>query len=1123
MSKYDQFGVDTNPFERTIADEETATTYDIVGREDQEARLDDFVQDALQHPENMSRALVFGDYGTGKSHHLIQLRERLKNGVNVNGTTHHAIGAYVGNLGLSIRALYNEIIEETLDFAPELEDLVEDLDPVEPESSVEETFEMEQLMKNVATNLRKLSQEATSGHDYNSIFIFIDEAEDIVNADESKVKDFVRSFLHVVNELSAARIHILLGFSQKAKTRITGYEEEDGQPLGNALFQRFAQRRPIRLGNLLEDDVKELLVDRLDHHRTTNQGELYPIVEDTVQVVQSLTNGHPREILSIYASALQYAAEADLEAVNGDAIFYAIRGFDSLVRDEQILSTTALSDLEQALREFDSDAANDFENLRGRLIGEDDQITQEGFTCDPEALLQPISVTSDTDLRVLERIDEHGRYCYKLHDEVKDFLFGTSGGEGTLIADLDIRATSAENKYQAPMTRGFAIALREADYATIFPDPVQVEYEDYQLEAWLVEYQVGEGYRKPTVAVAVYNGPELPKQLAELFINAIEEKGASFGILLKQGQSESAELNKYVKNLEGLREDYYRNRVLTIDLTEKQREEYAYGKLLGLGDSDVELEDDAFDVPDFVDSLSVNERLTDAIQETVLPYPDSIGRRVVEKMEQNPQKDFTITGLRDELDLQQFELRSETMNGYREQSLVAKNGQHWMYPDVEDDRPPWYQVYAILQDKGPLTRDELKDEIKARFVLGCNDGEEGEMLQWYLDRLRIAGYVEREQGRAGEGVTYDVVSVADQVDETATKGRGRLEEAREKYERALELNIPELNDYDNQLDDIETTINDVDSALNPDSGDLKRVKDARGNAESVRDELQSQIESQQEQLEGEVENLAIRAEELEERVEDIEQEDVHVDDFGVWREELSSLIGELRELVSDEAYSDLADRVSEVESELDDIEQDLDDIAGAKQRCVKKYQEAQQLKQDVESDIASISEENPQHNELNRKLNEFEEIFDEYDELYSATRYDDALTYLQEQFSPLEDVADQTERIATRQEQLQTNLDSIQSDIKQKDDPEALELFQNTRENVKQGHFAEAEQQLQVLRDLLEGPTPEERFKQAVEETNGSLSEIVEMTDFDWDDALSWARQLYNEGDVSDIRLVKSE
>ncbi|TKX68854.1 hypothetical protein [Halorubrum sp. SP9] len=1123
MSKYDKFDLKTNPFERTIADEETAQTYRIVGRDDQEARLEGFVQDALQHPENMSRSLVFGDYGTGKSHHLIQLRNDLKDGVKIDGVTHQAIGVYVGNLGLSIKSLYLEIIEEILDFAPELKDFVEELKPVEPESSVEKTFEVEQLMKNVATNLRKLSQEATTEYDYNSIFIFIDEAEDIVNAEESKVKDFVRSFLHVVNELSAARIHILLGFSQKAKTRITGYDEEDSQPLGNALFQRFAQRPAIRLGNLREGDVEEMLIDRLDQHRSTNKGKLYPIVEETVGVITSLTNGHPREILSIYASALQYAAEADLDAVNGDAVFYAIRGFDSLVRDEQILSTTSLSNFEQGLRDFDTDAANDLENLRGRLIGEDVRVPQDGFTTDPEELLQPISMSSDTEIRILERINEDGRYFYQLHDEAKDFLFGSTGGEGTLIADLDIRATTAPIKYQSAMSRGFALALREADYATTFPDPVGVEYEDYQLESWLVEYHVGEGYRRPTVAVAVYNGPEIPKEIAELFIKAIEQKGASFGILLKQGQGRSAELNKYLSESEGLKSDYYRERVLKIDLTEKQREEYAYGKLLGLGDSDVELDDDAFDIGGFVESLGVNGRVVDAIQEAVLPYPGSIGRRVIEEMERNQQTDFTITGLREQLDLQQYDLRSETMSGYLEQGLVSKDGQNWTYPDVEDDRPPWYRVYAILMDKGPLTRDELQSEVEQRFVLGCNESEEDEMLQWYLNRLRIAGYVEQEKGSAGEGMRYDVVSVADQVDETVSQARDRLEDAREIYEEAQDLNISELNEYNNQLDDVETTITDVDGSLNPDSGDLSRLRDALGRAETIRDELQGKIDARQEQLEGQVENLAIQADELEERLEEIKQEEVHVDDFDGWHEELNKLLEGLRELVGDDEYSLLADRVEEVGERLDKIDEELEEIAGAKQQCVKAYQEAKSLEEDAADAISDISSDNDQREVLQQELEDFDEVLETYDEYYSATQYKEALTYLNDHLPELEDTVDRAQRISSRQDRLNNNLDSIESDVKEDSDDDLLGQFRDARENVDRGQFAEAEQQLGEIQDRLEGPTPEERFRNAVKEHDGQLSKVVDTTDFSWDEAFKWAYQLYSSGEFDDIHLVNTK
>ncbi|SDK19762.1 hypothetical protein SAMN05216226_1406, partial [Halovenus aranensis] len=154
-SKFDELGLERDPFSTTIADEEIAAQYSLVGRNDQEYRLREFVQSGIREPDLMKRRLIFGEYGTGKSHHLIELRDEVREGVEVEGETYEALAVYVGNLGLSIRRLYEKIVEEILEDEPRLQDYVEALPDVEPDSSVDEAYQYERLQDNVATNLRK--------------------------------------------------------------------------------------------------------------------------------------------------------------------------------------------------------------------------------------------------------------------------------------------------------------------------------------------------------------------------------------------------------------------------------------------------------------------------------------------------------------------------------------------------------------------------------------------------------------------------------------------------------------------------------------------------------------------------------------------------------------------------------------------------------------------------------------------------------------------------------------------------------------------------------------------------------------------------------------------------------
>jgi hypothetical protein len=419
------FGFDRDPFETTIADEEIASQYAIVGRDEQEYRLNQFVEKAIHDPDHMKKRLIFGDYGTGKSHHLIKLRNSIRQGVEIDGESHEAIAVYLGNLGLSIRRLYEKIVEEIKESAPELSEYIDDLPSVEPESSADEAYEFEKLQDNVIKNIRKIVITAREDHDYRCVYLFIDEAEDIANADREKVQPFVRAFLHLVNGLNSSGIHILLGFSQSARMKITSYDNDDDS-LGNALMERF-QGGEIYLGHLSEDDVKKMLTDRMDHHRTSNPGSLSPIAEETVSVVTELTGGHPRAILRIYSEALQFAAEVGSDRIDGDAIVYALTGFKSFVREEDILSQEAITSLKKALDDVHPDARDDFERFQGRLVGKGEAVPKKAFSEGvADSLLDPITVEGEgtTEIRVLEQRERHGQYFYLLSESTREFLFG---------------------------------------------------------------------------------------------------------------------------------------------------------------------------------------------------------------------------------------------------------------------------------------------------------------------------------------------------------------------------------------------------------------------------------------------------------------------------------------------------------------------------------------------------------------------------------------------------------------------------------------------------------------------------------------------------------------------------
>lgn len=1118
-SSFQAFNFDRDPFETTIADEEIASQYAIVGRDEQEYRLSQFVEKAIRDPDHMKKRLIFGDYGTGKSHHLIKLRNSIRGGVEIDGEEHEAIAVYLGNLGLSIRHLYEKIAEEIKDSAPGLREYIDDLPSVEPESSVDEAYEFEKLRDNIIENLRKIVRTAREDHGYRCVYLFIDEAEDIANADEEKVQPFIRAFLHLVNELNSSGIHMLLGFSQGARMKITSYDEGEDS-LGNALMERF-QGGEIYLGHLSEDDVKEMLIDRMDHNRTSNLGSLTPIAEETVSVVTELTGGHPREILRIYSEALQFAAGVDSDRIDGDAIVYALTGFKSFVREEDILSQEAITSLKKALNDVHPDARDDFERLQGRLIGEGEAVSAKAFSDGvADALLSPITVQGEetNELRILEQRERHGRYSYLLSESAREFLFGDAGGEGTELQQLDLQADGAPEKYQKYLSRGLGIALQETGHGNLHKDPINKALDRYEFSLYLIDMKRGDARRDQTVALGVYNGQEVPQELVSLYVEAMDKKGASFCALVKQNQQYSAEANKFLSELTNRQRQQYKDRVIEIDLTTDLRDSFIYGRLLALGDPETDA-DEEVNQNRLVEELDVVSQLESLFKAEILPYPESNHRKVIDKLEERSDSALTISDLRDELGLKDFELNSDIIGGLRAQNLVAKDGQRWTYPDVENDHPPWYEVYKEINESGPLTVNEIQERLASRFAFDCPSGDENAMLQWYLDHLQRQKYVETDTvNRGGKTVdVYTVVSVSDQYNEELGRAKDRLAAAKELYERADEIDVSDANSFQNTIDDLRARLNKYDEIFNPEHTDLNDVRSLIDEIVELEEDIESAVEDAEEQIIGGAKNL--RDHKIDDLQREISESEVtgsfstRLDDLS---EELIEYREELDELIDNKHYARLKTRTDEIRENVEDIEKDIEKITGLKTRCTNKYSDVKDKQATVENEVEKIAQQNSKRSDLESKLSTLDDRLNDYQDEYNNGDFEEALDILERDAAPLaEEIEGEAREVVTDQTSYLGQLDDYEQQAESTDDKErrveAIELIETAREETKSGNFAEVPVLINDIEDLLEGPSPREVFLAELREVDGNFGELVENGELSVSEAFNFLRKTYGD------------
>jgi len=1125
-SSFQTFGFDRDPFETTIADEEIASQYAIVGRDEQEYRLNQFVEKAIIDPDHMKKRLIFGDYGTGKSHHLIKLRDSIREGVEVNGEEYEAIAVYLGNLGLSIRRLYEKIIEEIEDSAPELSEYIDSLPSVEPESSVDEAYEFEKLRDNIIENIRKIVRKAREDHNYRCVYLFIDEAEDIANADETKVQPFIRAFLHLVNELNSSGIHMLLGFSQGARMKITSYDNEEDS-LGNALMERF-QGGEIYLGHLSEDDVKDMLIDRMNHHRTSNTGSLSPVAEETVSVVTELTGGHPREILRIYSEALQFAAEVDSDRIDGDAIVYALTGFKSFVREEDILSQQAITSLKKALDHAHPDARDDFERLQGRLIGESESVPAKAFSEGvADALLSPVTIEDEkkSEIRVLEQRERHGQYSYLLSEAAREFLFGDAGGEGTELQQLDLQATSAPEKYQKHMSRGLGLALQQTGHGNLHKDSINKVLDRYEFSLYLIDMRRGDAKRDQTVALGVYNGQEIPQELVSLYVEAMDTKGASFGVLVKQNQQYSAEANKYISDLTESQRTKFKDRIVEVDLTTDLRDSFIYGRLLALGDPETDA-DEEVNEKRVVDQLDIVPELESLFEDEILPYPESIHRKVIDKLEARSNSNATIGDLRDELDLKDFELNTDIMRGLEAQNLVAKDGQRWTYPDVENDRPPWYEVYKEINESGPLTVSEIQERLASKFAFDCPSGDENAMLQWYLDHLQRQNYLEPGTvNRSGKTVdVYTVVSVSDQYNEELGRAKERLEEAKKLYKRADELDVSNANSYENTVNDLKIRLDDYDEVFNPEHTDLNSIRKLIDEIVELEEEIESSVQETEEQIIGDARTLSeAQIDDLQKDIDGSEVSGSFSTRLDEINRELSEYREELDELVDNEQHIRLKKRIDEIRQKVEGIENNVEKITGLKNQCTEKYSAIIKKQSAAESEVKKIAKQNTKRSDLKSELSSLETHLKIYQNKYNNGSFEDALDVLNEDAEPLaEQIKKDAEEIVTDQNSYLDQLDDYEKQAEATDDKdrrvEAINLIEKAREETKDGNFAELPILIDKIENLLEGPSPREMFLAELREVDGDFGELIENSDLSAPDAFSFLRKTYG-NEVTGIQV----
>ncbi|MDG6251230.1 ATP-binding protein, partial [Methanocalculus sp.] len=675
--RLEDLGIQKNPFESIIADEESAFTYTLYGRETEIERFSEFIREAILK-ETQQRVMVMGEYGTGKTHHLLHLMH------NINSGTYgeHNTAVYLGNLGISFRRLYEIIIQKTGEKIPELSDLIKELKNVEPDDSVERTYAPEKLRDNIIKNLGLLIAGAKN-RGIRGIFLLIDEAEDIVQSDSTNdVQYFVQCLLHLINELQGTPLHIIMGFSREAMSRVTdlGSTSAEERKLGDAFLQRFPNK--IQLGHLSENDAKQMILDRLNSVRFTKNETFFPIKSEVIGVVSRLVSGHPREILAIMDQALRETVLSGEREIAGSQMIQVLSKHESFYSKSFILDWNSLNSLTEGIAAKNPSLGEDFRRLSGKLLGEDGAVTEDDFTDIefPELLTQPIS-----GVRILERRNnEFGEMEYVIHPDVTNEVFKEKRYDSEIELAIEreiIDLLNYPEKHQRQLTYGLW---------KIFQAGWKAEFNNQQeigSSLVIIGYVKTSSSTTPvSVLFTSYKGSTFPEALYMGIVQSLRSRQAGFAYVLYDGPRLSTDAH-YTRLKNTLREsnnERFLADILTVradDLTVEKNQ--FMGQIKYLGNRDIRPSED-INPSDLFKELDAETKLTDLIETRALIYPEERVRSVVNHFAHNNLHSFAIKDLRTALGNDLY-IDTDFLTRLNNQHFIRKNGGKWQIAQLDDD------------------------------------------------------------------------------------------------------------------------------------------------------------------------------------------------------------------------------------------------------------------------------------------------------------------------------------------------------------------------------------------------------------------------------------------------------
>lgn len=1112
-TSYEDLGLIGNPFESIIADERSALRYGLYGREDQIKRLEEFVSSAAK-VNFQKRIFVMGEYGTGKTHHLLKLREEIVSGKYGSDIT----AIYLGNLGISFRKSYENIIEGLKQNVPALRETLEDLPDVEPSYSVEPTYAPEKLRDNIINNLNKVMADANINN-IRGIFLLVDEAEDIVQWDDNdKVQYFIQSLLHLINKLQGTPLHIIMGFSREAVGKISTVDssKSSDRKLGDAFWQRFLAEEPIRLGNLREKDATMMILNRLNSVRVVPSDSLSPIKQEVISVVTRYVGGNPREILTIFNRALRETQLSGKKEVDGSRIIQILAKHESFFNKTIVLDWNRLDSIRQKIGAENEALEADFTNLMGVLIGEGKSVTEDDFT-NPEFAEELTKPTHG--IRILERkTNQDGETFYTISPEVINDIFKGKRYGSETEQDIEseiIDLMTNPGRYQDQLTKGFWKVMQKEMNAEFKARHV---YDDKMVIVG--NCRIGNSPIAYSLALTAFKGVEFPEMLYKGLIGLIESKQAIFGVVLYDSTSLEIDpiYQKFRRDLKETGKEVFLDSILTIETSKLPiRDDQLMGKIKLLGNPDAKNIDE-INTSELFSTIGVANRIEQLVLKKIVPFPtDPRVRRVIEKLAEDQTQSYSLTELKKKCDAPYLD--SETLNGLLKQRFVKKDGARWQIASLDQD-PIWKVIYGFIYKKKGATLDEIKEFLESKYILQCSPGEEIQLLNWYIEMLIKLEMI--TSAKEGNSIVYRLLDHSEKLDNLINQCEDALSKLELRLAEAGRLNIA-ISDYGRKVNALKGRLKPLTDEPEPGSDHIIKAKNILDDIKNIEKELSNEIKNRRKSYESTLSNYKEQIALTKERICDAFERCIITDsEYTDWPAHLDELFDQASENLKAENFSALTVYLSQLDKAIKTNTDEIGDREMSKEPCISYAKQVEKLKGTVENlmmDLKSLGYSNPRYPEDFAGLNNKQ--VREYVPLFNEGKYADALQVIKSIHNEL--VKLQGSLVTQRNNYKNYEQMIAAHRASAPKESQALLYVKEAEEALRRWDFATTDMKLSQYVDALKKleetiKTPEDEFIEKFSAKNAvTLDTILES--YTIEEAFKLLQSLYVRGDIETIEV----